>query len=179
MDKLRHYFNIILAIITFIMIVLIAMLNWGIVFFAIADWTTLHNLNSLNVYEILASFWLLLAIPSHVFCQIIMYDDKIYTLVVKWINDNSTKWLVIFTLSYINTYLLDWYFIKNKYTHDFTTYNKSQTESFWIIFPVLNLIVYYKLIKFCRKYRGMEESNNLILKLFFKGQLITYIIKKY
>lgn len=75
--------------------------------------------------------------------------------------------------------MLDLYFIKNKYTRDFVTYNTDSTESFWIMFPILNLIVYYKMIKDCRSDKGLKEKNSALLKLFVKGQLVTYLIRNY
>ena len=69
--------------------------------------------------------------------------------------------------------------IKNKYTRDFVTYNTDSTESFWIMFPILNLIVYYKMIKDCRSDKGLKEKNSALLKLFVKGQLVTYLIRNY
>lgn len=179
MNNIKHCFNVIIGIATIIMVVLITILNWGIIFFTIADYMILHISNSKEIYEILGCIWLILAIPSHVFCQIIMYDDRIYTLGLKWINNNSTKWFVMFSLYYIDTYFLDWYFIKKKYSRDFVTYNTSSTESFWIIFPILNLIVYYKMINYCRRHMNLKENNRFLLKLFFNGQLMTYMIKNY
>ena len=167
-DKLKHYLCLVLAIVTCLMVALIAILSWGIVLF-----------HSIEVYKISAAFWALLALPSHVFCQIIMYDDKIYAYVMSWIKNHSTKWQVVLSLGYINTYMLDLYFIKNKYTRDFVTYNTDSTESFWIMFPILNLIVYYKMIKDCRSYKGLKEKNSALLKLFVKGQLVTYLIRNY
>lgn len=178
-DKLKHYLCLVLAIVTCLMVALIAILSWGIVLFAIYDINTSHTFHSIEVYKISAVFWALLALPSHVFCQIIMYDDKIYAYVMSWIKNHSTKWQVVLSLGYINTYMLDLYFIKNKYTRDFVTYNTDSTESFWIMFPILNLIVYYKMIKDCRSYKGLKEKNSALLKLFVKGQLVTYLIRNY
>ena len=178
-DKLKHYLCLVLAIVTCLMVALIAILSWGIVLFAIYDINTSHTFHSIEVYKISAAFWALLALPSHVFCQIIMYDDKIYAYVMSWIKNHSTKWQVVLSLGYINTYMLDLYFIKNKYTRDFVTYNTDSTESFWIMFPILNLIVYYNMIKDCRSDKGLKEKNSALLKLFVKGQLVTYLIRNY
>ncbi len=47
------------------------------------------------------------------------------------------------------------------------------------MFPILNLIVYYKMIKDCRSDKGLKEKNSALLKLFVKGQLVTYLIRNY
>lgn len=94
-DKLKHYLCLVLAIVTCLMVALIAILSWGIVLFAIYDINTSHTFHSIEVYKISAAFWALLALPSHVFCQIIMYDDKIYAYVMSWIKNHSTKWQVV------------------------------------------------------------------------------------
>lgn len=179
MHKLKHILNSILAIITFIMVVLIAILSWGVILFAIYDIIAPHTLNSILIYKLSAALWILLALPSHIFCQIIMYDEKIYDYVMSWIKNNSTKLPVILTLGYINSYFLDLYFIKNRYTHDFVTYNTSATETAEIILPIVNWIVYYKTIRYCRKYAGLQEDNRTLLKFFLKGQLMTHIIRNY
>ena len=90
-DKLKHYLCLVLAIVTCLMVALIAILSWGIVLFAIYDINTSHTFHSIEVYKISAAFWALLALPSHVFCQIIMYDDKIYAYVMSWIKNHSIQ----------------------------------------------------------------------------------------
>ena len=66
-DKLKHYLCLVLAIVTCLMVALIAILSWGIVMFAIYDINTSHTFHSIEVYKISAAFWALLALPSHVF----------------------------------------------------------------------------------------------------------------
>ena len=179
MNKLKHYINIILSIITLIMVALIALLVWGLILFAIADWTILNLADSLSVYKLLGGFWLLLVVFSHFFCRVIMYDEKICNFVKEWIKNHPTKWMVIFTLSYINTYWLNWYFIKNRYSKDFVLYNHGGADFLLVMLPILNWIVYYKAIRYGKQYWGLKEDKKILLKLFFKGQLTTYLIKNY
>ena len=178
-EQLKHKFNLILAVITCIMVLLIALLSWSLILFAIYDVSVPHTLDSMTIYKLLGAFWIIFALFSHVFCQVIMYDDKIFTFIISRIKNHSTNWLVILTLGYINTYMLDLYLIKNKYTHDFVMYNNGVTETMWIILPILNLIAYYKMIWWCRKYRDLKEGNLTLLKLYSKGQLMTYLIRNY
>lgn len=115
-------------------------------------------------------------IVSRFFYQI-MYDPTISSRILSWVNQHSTVLAVWLSLGYINTYLVDLFYIKEKYTqYELLQYRINVTSSTIAMFPILNIVIYHSIIKKMRKNAQLLSTKGLII-LYLKGQLITYLIR--
>lgn len=90
-------------------------------------------------------------IVSRFFYQI-MYDPTISSRILSWVNQHSTVLAVWLSLGYINTYLVDLFYIKEKYTqYELLQYGINVTSSTIAMFPILNIVIYHSIIKKCAK----------------------------
>lgn len=115
-------------------------------------------------------------IVSRFFYQI-MYDPTISSRILSWVNQHSTLLAVWLSLGYINTYLVDLFYIKEKYTqYELLQYRINVTSSTIAMFPILNIVIYHSIIKKMRKKAQLLSTKELII-LYLKGQLMTYLIR--
>lgn len=115
-------------------------------------------------------------IVSRFFYQI-MYDPTISSRILSWVNQHSTVLAVWLSLGYINTYLVDLFYIKEKYTqYELLQYRINVTSSTIAMFPILNIVIYHSIIKKMRKNAQLLSTKELII-LYLKGQLMTYLIR--
>lgn len=115
-------------------------------------------------------------IVSRFFYQI-MYDPTISSRILSWVNQHSTVLSVWLSLGYINTYLVDLFYIKEKYTqYELLQYRINVTSSTIAMFPILNIVIYHSIIKKMRKKMQLLSTKELII-LYLKGQLMTYLIR--
>ena len=106
-----------------------------------------------------------------------MYDPTISSRIQSWVNQHSTVLSVWLSLGYINTYLVDLFYIKEKYTqYELLQYGINVTSSTIAMFPILNIVIYHSIIKKMRKNAQLLSTKELII-LYFKGQLMTYLIR--
>lgn len=113
----------------------------------------------------------------HAFFYQIMYDPTISSRILSWVNQHSTVLAVWLSLGYINTYLVDLFYIKEKYTqYELLQYRINVTSSTIAMFPILNIVIYHSIIKKMRKNAQLLSTKGLII-LYLKGQLITYLIR--
>ena len=77
-----------------------------------------------------------------------MYDPTISSRILSWVNQHSTVLAVWLSLGYINTYLVDLFYIKEKYTqYELLQYRINVTSSTIAMFPILNIVIYHSIIK--------------------------------
>ena len=73
--------------------------------------------------------------------------------------------------------MVDLFYIKEKYTqYELLQYGINVTSSTLAMFPILNIVIYYSIIKKMHKKMHLLSGKELII-LYFKGQLITYLIR--
>ena len=106
-----------------------------------------------------------------------MYDPTISSRILSWVDKHSTVLSVWLSLGYINTYLVDLFYIKEKYTqYELLQYRINVTSSTIAMFPILNIVIYHSIIKKMRKNAQLLSTKELII-LYLKGQLMTYLIR--
>lgn len=133
----------------------------------------IHTAKAILVYKIWASIAISAVILSHALFYQIMYDPTISRRILSWVDQHSTVLVVWLSLGYINTYLVDLFYIKEKYTqYELLQYGINVTSSTLAMFPILNIVIYYSIIKKMHLLSGKE-----LIILYFKGQLITYLIR--
>ena len=160
-----------------LLVVVLSLANWGIILFSIVDTIIIYSAKAILVYKIWAALAISAVILSHAFFYQIMYDLTISSRILSWVNQHSTVLAVWLSLGYINTYLVDLFYIKEKYTqYELLQYRINVTSSTIAMFPILNIVIYHSIIKKMRKNAQLLSTKGLII-LYLKGQLMTYLIR--
>lgn len=105
-----------------------------------------------------------------------MYDNKIYALLIKWIKGHDiTPWFVL-TMGLCNTYLLDLYYTRNKYSKfDLLQYRVNITDSIIVMLPLINIYIYFSIVKSGALKQKISKRD--FLHLYVRGRLIQHIIQ--
>ena len=160
-----------------LLVVVLSLANWGIILFSIVDTIIIYSAKAILVYKIWAALAISAVILSHAFFCQIMYDPTISSRILSWVNQHSTVLSVWLSLGYINTYLVDLFYIKEKYTqYELLQYRINVTSSTIAMFPILNIVIYHSIIEKMRKNAQLLSTKELII-LYLKGQLMTYLIR--
>ena len=177
MTRFSHTINMVIFGLFLLLAIVLSLANWGIILFSIADIVMIHSAKAILVYKIWAAIAISAVILSHAFFYQIMYDSIISLRIQSWVNQHSTALVVWLSLGYINTYLVDLFYIKEKYTqYELLQYGINVTGSTLAMFPILNIVIYHLIIKKMRKNTHLLSTKELII-LYLKGQLITYLIR--
>ena len=177
MTRFSHTINMAIFWLFILLVIVLSLANWGIILFSIVDTVMIHTAKAILVYKIWASIAISAVILSHAFFYQIMYDPTISRRILSWVDQHSTVLVVWLSLGYINTYLVDLFYIKEKYTqYELLQYGINVTSSTLAMFPILNIVIYYSIIKKMHKKMHLLSGKELII-LYFKGQLITYLIR--
>lgn len=176
MKTINYILHILVFSIVSLMVLLLTILNWGVLVFFIIDILFLDTPETSFVYKIWGGSVFMFIVVSHSLFCILLYN-RMYDKIIMWIKFHSTHRLVFLTLGYINTYFLDLYYLRNKYSRGYLLY-QSDLTIFISMFPILNILCYIDMIRSLRKCVSLPSNRDLI-KLYLKGQLMTYIIRKY
>lgn len=177
MARVSHTINMVIFGLFLLLAIVLSLANWGIILFSIADIVMIHSAKAILVYKIWAAIAISAVILSHAFFYQIMYDSIISLRIQSWVNQHSTALVVWLSLGYINTYLVDLFYIKEKYTqYELLQYGINVTSSTIAMFPILNIVIYHSIIKKLRKNAQLLSTKELII-LYLKGQLMTYLIR--
>lgn len=162
MARFSHTINMAIFWLFLLLAIVLSLANWGIILFSIVDTVIIHSAKAILVYKIWATLAISAVILSHAFFYQIMYDLTISSRILSWVNQHSTVLAVWLSLGYINTYLVDLFYIKEKYTqYELLQYGINVTSSTIAMFPILNIVIYHSIIKKMRK----------------NAQLMTYLIR--
>ena len=162
MTRFSHTINMAIFWLFLLLAIVLSLANWGIILFSIVDTVIIHSAKAILVYKIWATLAISAVILSHAFFYQIMYDLTISSRILSWVNQHSTVLAVWLSLGYINTYLVDLFYIKEKYTqYELLQYRINVTSSTIAMFPILNIVIYHSIIKKMRK----------------NAQLMTYLIR--
>ena len=148
---------------------------WGLIIITILN--LINNfiwydkaLYSLGIISIVLMFF------SHAFLYQIMYDNKIYTLLIKWIKGHDITPLFVLTIGICNTNLLDLYYTRNKYSKfDLLQYRVNITDSIIVMLPLINICIYFSIIKSGALKQKISKRD--FLHLYVRGRLIQHIIQ--
>ena len=177
MERVSHAINRVIFGLFLLLAIVLSLANWGIILFSIVDTVIIHSAKPILVYKIWAALAISAVILSHAFFYQIMYDLTISSRILSWVNQHSTVLAVWLSLGYINTYLVDLFYIKEKYTqYELLQYGINVTSSTIAMFPILNIVIYHSIIKKMRKNAQLLSTKGLII-LYLKGQLMTYLIR--
>lgn len=177
MARFSHTINMAIFWLFLLLAIVLSLANWGIILFSIVDTVIIHSAKAILVYKIWATLAISAVILSHAFFYQIMYDLTISSRILSWVNQHSTVLAVWLSLGYINTYLVDLFYIKEKYTqYELLQYGINVTSSTIAMFPILNIVIYHSIIKKMRKKMQLLSTKELII-LYLKGQLMTYLIR--
>ena len=162
MARFSHTINMAIFWLFLLLAIVLSLANWGIILFSIVDTVIIHSAKAILVYKIWATLAISAVILSHAFFYQIMYDLTISSRILSWVNQHSTVLAVWLSLGYINTYLVDLFYIKEKYTqYELLQYGINVTSSTIAMFPILNIVIYHSIIK----------------KMCKNAQLMTYLIR--
>lgn len=177
MARVSHTINMVIFWLFIILVIVLSLANWGIILFSIVNIVIIHTAKAILVYKIWAALSISAVILSHALFYQIMYDPIVSLRILSWFNQHSTVLVVWLSLGYINTYLVDLFYIKEKYTqYELLQYRINVTSSTLAMFPILNIVIYHSIIKKMRKKTHLLSTKELII-LYFKGQLMTYLIR--
>lgn len=177
--KIDHIVDIIICIIVSFMVIILTILNWIIAVFSIVDILYLNLPDAVIAYKAWGIVSFTIIFISHSLFHNILYNTKIRDKIISWIKSRPTNRLVVFTLGYITTYFLDLYYVRNKYDkYNLLYHHMNDYMSVVAMFPILNILCYIDMIRSLRKHVVMP-SNRELIKLYLKGQLMTYIIREY
>ena len=177
--KIDHIVDIIICIIVSFMVIILTILNWIIAFFSIVDILYLNLPDAVIAYKAWGIVSFTIIFISHSLFHNILYNTKIRDKIISWIKSRPTNRLVVFTLGYITTYFLDLYYVRNKYDkYNLLFHHWNDHMSVVAMFPILNILCYIDMIRSLRKCVSLPSNRDLI-KLYLKGQLMTYIIREY
>lgn len=155
MARFSHTINMAIFWLFLLLAIVLSLANWGIILFSIVDTVIIHSAKAILVYKIWATLAISAVILSHAFFYQIMYDLTISSRILSWVNQHSTVLAVWLSLGYINTYLVDLFYIKEKYTqYELLQYGINVTSSTIAMFPILNIVIYHSIIKKCAKMRS-------------------------
>lgn len=168
MARFSHTINMAIFWLFLLLAIVLSLANWGIILFSIVDTVIIHSAKAILVYKIWAALAISAVILSHAFFYQIMYDPTISSRILSWVNQHSTV---------LNTYLVDLFYIKEKYTqYELLQYRINVTSSTIAMFPILNIVIYHSIIEKMRKNAQLLSTKELII-LYLKGQLMTYLIR--
>ena len=177
--KIDHIVDIIICIIVSFMVIILTILNWIIAVFSIVDILYLNLPDAVIAYKAWGIVSFTIIFISHSLFHNILYNTKIRDKIISWIKSRPTNRLVVFTLGYITTYFLDLYYVRNKYDkYNLLFHHWNDHMSVVAMFPILNILCYIDMIRSLRKCVSLP-SNRELIKLYLKGQLMTYIIREY
>lgn len=161
------------------MVIILTILNWIIAVFSIVDILYLNLPDAVIAYKAWGIVSFTIIFISHLLFHNILYNTKIRDKIISWIKSRPTNRLVVFTLGYITTYFLDLYYVRNKYDkYNLLFHHWNDHMSVVAMFPILNILCYIDMIRSLRKCVSLPSNRDLI-KLYLKGQLMTYIIREY
>ena len=141
MARFSHTINMAIFWLFLLLAIVLSLANWGIILFSIVDTVIIHSAKAILVYKIWATLAISAVILSHAFFYQIMYDLTISSRILSWVNQHSTVLAVWLSLGYINTYLVDLFYIKEKYTqYELLQYGINVTSSTIAMFPILNIV---------------------------------------
>ena len=173
--EIIHEMNKFLLILFVLTASILSVALWGLIII-----TILHSINSFTWYDkalySLGIISIVLMFFSHAFLYQIMYDNKIYALLIKWIKGHDiTPWFVL-TMGLCNTYLLDLYYKRNKYSKfDLLQYRVNITDSIIVMLPLINICIYFSIIKSGALKQKISKRD--FLHLYVRGRLIQHIIQ--
>ncbi len=133
-----------------------------------------YSTTLLLVIKILSAYAIVLVILSHMALWQIMYSLNIYNQLISIVWNKRIRFWIFLSLGYFNVYLLNLYFIRFRYTqYELLQYRVNVIYSALIMIPIANIIVY------CAALRGNNQLTvYAATKLYLKGELATYLIKK-
>ncbi len=177
MARISYTINMVIFWLFILLVIVLSLANWGIILFSIVNIVIIHTAKAILIYKIWAALAISTVILSHALFYQIMYDPTISLRIRSWVKQHSTVLVVWLSLGYINTYLVDLFYIKEKYTqYELLQYRINVTSSTLAMFPILNLVIYHSIITKMRKNTHLLSTKELIT-LYLKGQLITYLIR--
>ena len=130
---------------------------------------------SLTLLKIFGAFGIILMLLSNFTLWLTMYSPKIYKRLVSVVRSKRLRLLYFLTLGYVNTYLLNLYYIRFRYNqYELTQYRVNVIYSVLVMFPIINILVYIAAIR----RSGRQVSLGYATKLYMQGRLATYLIQK-
>lgn len=126
----------------------------------------------------LLKYSIIAVLICNIMCLILMYDDDIRAIVVNYVKNHSTWWLVILTLGYVNVYLLHMCYTRHFYRLNdiYQSIFYKMLRAYFVMIPVVNTICYVDFLERLNDKRfSIRKFNTLILLL--TGQLMTDVIR--
>lgn len=174
--KVEYTVGVVIFMLISLIGLFLAILSWGVAVFSIVDILFINAPESFLIYKAWGCVSIVFIILSHPLFYLVMYTN-VYDRIIAWIKSCSTNGLVIFTFGYINTYFLDLYYLRNRFSKSYLLSHGDILMSL-AMFPILNIICYIDMIRSLRKCVTLP-SNRELIKLYLKGQLMTYVIREY
>lgn len=130
---------------------------------------------SLTLLKTFGAFGIILMLLSNFTLWLTMYSPMIYKRLASVVWSKKLRPLYFLTLSYVNVFLLNLYYIRFRYNqYELTQYRVNVLYSVLVMLPIINIPVYVAAIR----SNEQQVSLGYAAKLYMQGRLASYLIQK-